>query len=213
MKRLLALKPRGRTSAAIVLATVMVVGCTVCAHTSSAQQAEAKTAQTPSGVQAQSNGTQPQGQSRGRGDGGFRQPQRYPIVIPGSGSIYAARCASCHGSDGTGASASSILPYVEYHTDKELAQRIATEHSSQLQFSAEEQRVLAKELRGMTGTNPNMATGGYLGFRANFGATRIEPPLDIPAKPVFTHVQVTLKLTNGKRLEGTLKIGRAACRE
>ena len=204
MKRLLALKPRGRTSAAIVLATVMVVGCTVCAHTSSAQQAEAKTAQTPSGVQAQSNGTQPQGQSRGRGDGGFRQPQRYPIVIPGSGSIYAARCASCHGSDGTGASASSILPYIEYHTDKELAQRIATEHSSQLQFSAEEQRVLAKELRGMTGTNPNMATGGYLGFRANFGATRIEPPLDIPAKPVFTHVQVTLKLTNGKSLEGTL---------
>src|SRR5207249_510247 len=104
-------------------------------------------------------------------------PQPYPITIPGPGSIFATRCASCHGSDATGATAGSILPYVRYHTDKELAQRIAVAHSSALQFSAEEQRVLAKELRGMTGTNPNMATGGYLGFRGHFGATKIEDPI------------------------------------
>src|SRR6266404_2218099 len=101
---------------------------------------------------------------------------------------------------GASAAAGSILPYVRYHTDKDLAQRIATAHSSALQFSAEEQRALAKDLRGMTGTSPSMATGGYTGVRGRVGATRIEPPMDVPAKPVFTPIQVTLKLADGKSL-------------
>ncbi len=136
--------------------------------------------------------------------GGRREPQTFPVVIPGPGSLYATRCASCHGDAGTGATARSILPYVRYHTDKELAQRMAQAHDSTLQFSAEQQVQLAKELRGMTGTNPSMATGGYLGVRGSFGATRIEPPLDVPAKPVFTPIQVTLKLADGGTLRGTL---------
>ncbi len=136
--------------------------------------------------------------------GGGRAPQSFPVVIPGPGSVYATRCASCHGDDGTGASARSILPYVRYHTDKDLAQRLAAAHDSTLQFSADEQALLAKELRGMTGTNPSMATGGYLGVRGSFGATRIEPPIDIPPRPVFTPIQVTLKLADGGTLPGTL---------
>ena len=133
-----------------------------------------------------------------------RQHISWPVVVPAANSIYGKRCASCHGADGTGATVGSILPYVRYHTDKDLAQRIATAHSSSLEFSAEEQRTLAKEIRGMTGTNPSMATGGYLGYRGNFGATRIEPPLDIPAKPSFIPINVTLKLDDGKSLSGRL---------
>lgn len=131
-------------------------------------------------------------------------PPPYPVTIPGAGSLFATRCASCHGSNGTGATAGSILPYVRYHTNKELAQRIAVAHSSRLQFSAVEQGVLAKELRGMTGTNPSMATGGYLGYRGNAGATRIEPLLDIPAKPAFNAIQATLQVANATTLSGKL---------
>ena len=129
---------------------------------------------------------------------------QYAVTIPGPGSVFATRCASCHGSDATGASAGSILPYIRYHTNKELAQRIAEAHSSALEFSAEEQHALTRELRGMTGTNPNMATGGYVGYRGHFGATRIEPQLDIPAKPAFTPTRVTLKLADGTNVAGTL---------
>jgi alcohol dehydrogenase (cytochrome c) len=133
-----------------------------------------------------------------------RQQPSWPIVVPAADSIYSKRCALCHGASGTGATAGTILPYVRYHTDKELAQRIATAHSGALQFSAEDQRALAKDLRGMTGTNPSMATGGYLGFRGNFGATQIEPPMDVPAKPAFTPIETTLKLAGGKSMSGRL---------
>src|SRR5262249_26935439 len=103
----------------------------------------------------------PNPQAQGREER-FRLQPSWPVVIPGVDSVYSKRCASCHGANGSGASAGSILPYVRYHTDKDLAQRIAAAHSSALQFSAEEQRSLAKDLRGMTGTNPSMATGGYI---------------------------------------------------
>jgi len=73
-----------------------------------------------------------------------------------------------------------------------------------LQLSASEQRAIAKDLRGMTGTNPSMATGGYLGARRNFGATKIEPQLDIPPKPVFIPIQVTVKIEGGKSLSGKM---------
>jgi alcohol dehydrogenase (cytochrome c) len=131
-----------------------------------------------------------------------RTPQTFPVTIPGPGSIYATRCASCHGPAGTGATSASILPYIRYHTDKELAQQIAAAHGSAIQLSAEQQRLLAKELRGITGTNPSMATGGYIGVRIS--GTRIEPALDVPAKPVFIPIDVTLKLDDGKILAGKL---------
>lgn len=133
-----------------------------------------------------------------------RQQTRWPIVIPGPESAYSKRCASCHGPNGAGGTARSILPYVRYHTDKDLAERIAVVHSSSLQLSASEQGAVAKDLRGMTGTNPSMATGGYIGVRGNFGATKIEPQLDVPAKPVFVPVQADLKLTDGANLRGRL---------
>jgi alcohol dehydrogenase (cytochrome c) len=149
---------------------------------------------------------QPAPPTRGRGQQTSQPGQQplWPVVIPGPDSLYSKRCASCHGANGAGAAAGSILPYVRYHTDKDLAQRLAVAHSSALQFSANEQRALAKDLRAMTGTNPSMATGGYIGVRGRFGATRIEPLLDVPPKPVFTPIQVTLKLADGKSLSGKL---------
>ena len=148
----------------------------------------------------------PGSDAQGRGDqrSQRRRQASWPVVIPGPDSIYSKRCASCHGDAGAGAAAGSILPYVRYHTDKDLAQRIATAHSSALQLTAEEQRALAKDLRGMTGTNPSMATGGYIGVRGGFGATRIEPPTAVPDKPVFTPIHVSLKLADGKSLSGKL---------
>jgi alcohol dehydrogenase (cytochrome c) len=133
-----------------------------------------------------------------------RVESNWPVVAPAPDSIYMKQCASCHGATGAGASASSILPYLRYHTDEDLAQRVATAHSSSLQFSADEQRELARELRGMTGTNPRMATGGYLGYRGNFGATKIEPPINVPPQPAFVHIDVTLKLAGGKTIAGRL---------
>ena len=138
----------------------------------------------------------------------------WPIILPGPDSVYVARCAACHGPDGTGATAKSILPYVRYHTDKELAQRVVAPHTPSVDMSADEQRRLAAELRNMTGTNPSMATGGYVGARGGFGggggggrgagrgAGTIEP--QTPAKPVFMPVQATLKLADGRALTGRL---------
>ena len=131
------------------------------------------------------------------------QTQIFVITVPGPGSVYASRCASCHGAAGAGATAKSVLPYVRYHTDKDLAQRLVDAHSPAVQVSAEQQRMLAKELRGMTGTNPSMATGGYVGIRGQTG-TRIEPVVDVSPKPVFTPIQVTLKLANGQSISGKL---------
>ena len=62
----------------------------------------------------------------------------------------------------------------------------------------------------MTGTNPSMATGGYVGARGGFsggrgagrGAGTMEP--QTPAKPVFMPVQATLKLADGRALTGRL---------
>ena len=84
----------------------------------------------------------PGSDAQGRGDqrSQRRRQASWPVVIPGPDSIYSKRCASCHGDAGAGAAAGSILPYVRYHTDKDLAQRIATAHSSALQLTAEEQR-------------------------------------------------------------------------
>ena len=128
----------------------------------------------------------------------------WPVVLPGPDSVYVARCAACHGADGTGPSAKSILPYVRYHTDKELAQRVVAVHTSGVEMSADEYRRLAAELRNMTGTNPSMATGGYVGARGGGGrgATRTEPQTH--AKPVFTPVQARLKLADGRTLTGRL---------
>jgi alcohol dehydrogenase (cytochrome c) len=130
--------------------------------------------------------------------------QTFPITIPGPSSIYVSQCASCHGATGTGASAGSILPFLRYHTDLELVQKIADAHTSSVQLSAAQQASLSKELRGMTGTNPNMATAGYTGVRGNSGATKIEPIADFPTKPVWMPTQVTLKLANGETLSGKL---------
>ena len=141
-------------------------------------------------------------------DGSTAAPQApaaaWPVVLPGPDSVYVARCAACHGADGTGASAKSILPYVRYHTDKELAQRVVAVHTSGVEMSADEHRRLAAELRNMTGTNPSMATGGYVGARGRSGrgATRTEPQTH--AKPVFTPVQARLKLADGRTLTGRL---------
>ena len=130
----------------------------------------------------------------------------WPIILPGPDSVYVARCAACHGPAGTGATAKSILPYVRYHTDKELAQRIVAAHTPGVDMSADEHRRVAAELRNMTGTNPSMATGGYVGARGRFGGGRgggtTAPPA--PAKPVFMPVQATLKLADGRALTGRL---------
>lgn len=74
MKRHIGLKHSGTISVAIVLAAAMAFSWMMYSRTSSVQ-AEAQTAQAPSGTQVQSGGTQAQDRGRaGRRGGGFHEP-------------------------------------------------------------------------------------------------------------------------------------------
>src|ERR1700693_814551 len=96
-------------------------------------------------------------------------------------SAYAAQCGSCHGAGMGGASGPSILAYVRYHNDAEVAEVFRQKHSA-LQLSDASMREILGDLRVIAGTNPAMATGGYTGRRfGGPGAAGAAPPA--PAGP------------------------------
>jgi alcohol dehydrogenase (cytochrome c) len=86
---------------------------------------------------------------------------------PANSAAYQARCASCHGSAMTGASAPAILTYVRYHTDAEVSAAIRARHGNTpaMRGSDADLRQILAGMREIAGTNPAMATGGFTGTR------------------------------------------------
>src|SRR3712207_4154233 len=82
-------------------------------------------------------------------------------------SAYQRRCAGCHGSTMTGATGPSILAYIRYHTDVEVAAAIRERHVTVPAMSVPdpELRQVLAAVRVLAGTNPAMATGGFTGRR------------------------------------------------
>lgn len=122
-------------------------------------------------------------------------------------SIYANRCATCHGGNLTGATGPSILTYVRFHVDKEIAEIIRKGHhgvSSQLPEA--ELRQLLSEMRTRAGTNPAMATGGYTGSRLGGPPPESFPPTEPrPAAPgIGGNPQTTIKMSDGSSRTGIL---------
>jgi alcohol dehydrogenase (cytochrome c) len=114
-----------------------------------------------------------------------------------------SRCASCHGSDATGGSAPSIVPFVRYHTDAEvtevIAKGITVKGMPAFQLPADDLRDVLAELRSLTGTDPSMATGGFTGKR------EVRPvPLPSVLRGENQGTPASLPLTDGKMLQGSL---------
>jgi alcohol dehydrogenase (cytochrome c) len=91
----------------------------------------------------------------------------YAQTSSSSTAAYQNRCASCHGSALTGASGPSILTYIRYHTDVEVAAAIRERHghAPALSLQDAELRQILAAARVLAGTNPAMATGGFTGRR------------------------------------------------
>ena len=120
---------------------------------------------------------------------------------------YENRCASCHGSAMTGASGPSILTYVRYHVDKEIADLIRKGHQgvpAQIP-DAGIQQILA-DMRSLAGTNPSVATGGYTGSRSPGPAPAAFPPSEPrPDAPgIGATASTTIKMADGSSRAGIL---------
>ena len=127
------------------------------------------------------------------------QPQDTPA--------YQNRCAGCHGADMTGAKGPSILTYVRYHVDKDIADLLAKGHQGvPAQIPDAELRQILAEMRKLAGTNPAMATGGYTGSRgagpppASFPPS--EPRPDAPG--IGSNKPTTIKMADGSSRTGIL---------
>src|ERR1700742_3091891 len=112
---------------------------------------------------------------------------------------FESHCSICHGGDGTGSRAPSIVGFIRYHTDAEISSLI---HDGRLEkgmprfdLSTAEMSDLLAHLRSLAGSNPAMAAGGYTG----------NAPMKVPGKkpPPGPHLG-SLKLYDGKTLEGTI---------
>jgi alcohol dehydrogenase (cytochrome c) len=126
---------------------------------------------------------------------------------PQSGRAYATRCATCHGSDLTGAKGPSIQTYVRFHVDKEISDTIRQgHHDVPPQLPDVELRQILSEIRTLAGTNPAMATGGYTGSRLggpppeSFPLTEPRPP----APGIAGNVETTITLADGGSRTGIL---------
>ncbi len=132
-------------------------------------------------------------------------------------TVYQNRCAGCHGSDMTGppspslgaagAKGPSILTYVRYHVDKDIADFLAKgHHGVPAQMPDAELRQMLAEMRKLAGTNPAMATGGYTGMRgagpppATFPPS--EPRPDAPG--IGDNKPTTIKMADGSSRTGIL---------
>lgn len=117
-----------------------------------------------------------------------------------AGSVsFESRCSLCHGGDGSGGRAPSLLGFVRYHTDAEISSLI---HEGRLDkgmpsfdLPATETHDLLAHLRSLAGSNPAMAQAGYTG----------NAPMKVPGrKPPPAPHSGSLKLAEGKTLEGTV---------
>ena len=79
---------------------------------------------------------------------------------------YQNRCGECHGAAMTGGSGPSILTYVRYHTDVEVAAAIRDRHQkTPIPLEEPELGQVLATIRKLAGTNQAMATGGFTGRR------------------------------------------------
>jgi hypothetical protein len=126
---------------------------------------------------------------------------------PSGTVIYANRCASCHGSDMTGAKVPSIVTWVRFHVDKEIIDIVRTGHQGvPAQLPDSEVRQLLSEMRKLAGTNPAMATGGYTGSRTaplppeSFPSSEPRPP----APGIGGNTPATIQMADGSSRTGIL---------
>ncbi len=80
----------------------------------------------------------------------------------------------------TGASAPSILAFIRYHTNSEVAAALRRIHPD-LRLADAELRQVLTDVRVLAGTNPSMATGGYSGRR--MGGPGGDAGAELPAVP------------------------------
>jgi alcohol dehydrogenase (cytochrome c) len=108
-------------------------------------------------------------------------------------------CSACHGGDGSGGRAPSLLGFVRYHTDAEISSLIHDGRPDKgmpsFNLSTAEIHDLLIDLRSIAGSNPAMAQGGYTGNAPVKGGGRKPPPGPHPG---------SLKLDSGTMLEGTI---------
>ena len=94
-----------------------------------------------------------------------------PAAGAATAPAYAASCGTCHGARMTGGSGPSIVPYVRYHRDSELAELIRAGRPGMppITLSADAMRAVLADVRALAGTDPAMATGGFTGIRGRGG--------------------------------------------
>jgi alcohol dehydrogenase (cytochrome c) len=150
----------------------------------------------------------------GRGDGAaLARPERPRLAVTGA---FEARCSSCHGPTMTGgpaASGPSILSYIRYHTNGEVAAVIKGGHAgTQIQLTDDELLNVLNDVRALGGTDPVMATGGYTGQRGrepqgptqNFGRGRGSRG-EVTGVIVESDEPSTITLSDGKTATGLLR--------
>jgi alcohol dehydrogenase (cytochrome c) len=124
---------------------------------------------------------------------------------PQGSPAYGNRCATCHGSDMTGATAPSIVTYVRFHVDKEIIEIIRKgHHAVPSQLADDELRQILTDLRSLAGTNPAMATGGYTGSRQPGPPPPVFPPSEPrPDAPgIGGSKPTTIKMSDGASRTG-----------
>jgi alcohol dehydrogenase (cytochrome c) len=150
------------------------------------------------------------------GDGGGLSFRPRPPTLAVTGA-YRARCGACHGDAMTGGTAPSILGYVRYHTDAEVAAiiRDGRPGMSAMELSDEGLRNILNDVRALAGTDPVMATGGYTGQRGaepntitgampNFGRGRGSRG-EVTGVIVESDEPSTITLTDGRSATGLLR--------
>jgi alcohol dehydrogenase (cytochrome c) len=115
---------------------------------------------------------------------------------------YRARCGGCHGAAMAGGTASSILAYVRYHTDAEVADVIREKHPKTplTSLTETELRQILAGIRQLAGTNAAMATGGFTGSRGG-GPGPAAPP---PGVAITGRAPSTIQMTGGLARTGIL---------
>ena len=118
---------------------------------------------------------------------------------------FASHCAMCHGSDGTGTDrAPAILPFIGSHSDDEAIAVVRTGRLERgmpkFDFDDSEARTLMAYLHGVASGTVSVVAGATLGLpRSGDGPGRGGRGA-APSQPK----QTTIKLQDGRMLEGTL---------
>ena len=132
-----------------------------------------------------------------------------PAQNPSDASTFQRRCADCHGAMLAGGSGPAILTYVRYHTDAEVTAAIRDRHpgAPPLSLQSDELRQILSEMRGLAGTNPAMATGGFTGRRGGgrgTGPALAAPPASTSGSGTVGQAPTTVKMAEGRPRTGIL---------